>query len=186
MHVRHLRFAPCLCTWSTGFSCEALCGSLIKTYALSGSLIMALSGRLIISWHTPALEVLDCCFLPQSHCKKVNQIYHMQVTIALLRNAMIKSSSDRFLIDGFPRALDQAEIFERDVMPCQMVRLIASPTSCHTCKLQGPLPSCPRLSGCKPVAKQPAVQTLLTVHVPLYHLPTTLLGNHRAKECPVY
>lgn len=45
----------------------------------------------------------------------------VQVTIALLKNAMIKSSSDMFLVDGFPRALDQAEIFERDIMPCQMV-----------------------------------------------------------------
>lgn len=61
---------------------------------------------------------------------------HMQVTIALLKNAMIKSSSDCFLIDGFPRTLDQAEIFERDIMPCQMVRLIASLTS-----LQAPVPS---------------------------------------------
>lgn len=50
----------------------------------------------------------------------------VQVTIALLKNAMIKSSSDMFLVDGFPRALDQAEIFERDIMPCQMV------TSCPT------------------------------------------------------
>lgn len=37
---------------------------------------------------------------------------------------MIKSSSDRFLVDGFPRALDQAETFERDIMPCQMVRCL--------------------------------------------------------------
>ncbi|DBA72571.1 hypothetical protein WJX79_010793 [Trebouxia sp. C0005] len=44
-----------------------------------------------------------------------------EVTIALLRNAMIKSSGDLFLVDGFPRALDQAETFERDILPCQMV-----------------------------------------------------------------
>ena len=54
----------------------------------------------------------------------------VQVTIALLKNAMIKSSSDMFLVDGFPRALDQAEIFERDVMPCQMV------SSLPACKLR--------------------------------------------------
>ena len=52
----------------------------------------------------------------------------MQVTIALLKNAMIKSSSDRFLVDGFPRALDQAEIFERDIMPCQMVHMTPLPS----------------------------------------------------------
>lgn len=49
----------------------------------------------------------------------------LQVTIALLKNAMIKSSSDLFLVDGFPRALDQAEIFERDIMPCQLVSSLA-------------------------------------------------------------
>lgn len=50
-----------------------------------------------------------------------------EVTIALLRNAMIKSSSDRFLVDGFPRALDQAETFERDIMPCQMALFFDCP-----------------------------------------------------------
>ena len=49
----------------------------------------------------------------------------LQVTIALLKNAMIKSSSDLFLVDGFPRALDQAETFERDILPCQMVSSFA-------------------------------------------------------------
>ena len=51
----------------------------------------------------------------------INADVALQVTIALLRNAMIKSSSDLFLVDGFPRALDQAETFERDILPCQMV-----------------------------------------------------------------
>eukprot|EP00884_Botryococcus_braunii_P019931 jgi/Botrbrau1/6621/Bobra.104_2s0008.1 len=36
-------------------------------------------------------------------------------TIALLRNAMIRSSKKTFLIDGFPRALDQAHSFEEEI-----------------------------------------------------------------------
>lgn len=66
----------------------------------------------------------------------------MQVTIALLKNAMINSSSDMFLVDGFPRALDQAEIFERDIMPCQMVR----PPS--TCCMHSKWFLCPLASTC--------------------------------------
>lgn len=74
----------------------------------------------------------------------------MQVTIALLKNAMIKSSSDMFLVDGFPRALDQAEIFERDIMPCQMVS--SPPHFSPACKFDRPLTTsctCPEsLLGC--------------------------------------
>ena len=55
----------------------------------------------------------------------------LQVTIALLKNAMIKSSSDLFLVDGFPRALDQAETFERDILPCQMVSSFDGPLCCQ-------------------------------------------------------
>ena len=39
----------------------------------------------------------------------------------MLKNAMLKSRSNMFLVDGFPRALDQADTFERDIMPCQTV-----------------------------------------------------------------
>lgn len=42
-----------------------------------------------------------------------------QVTITLLKNAMIQSKGSFFLIDGFPRALDQAESFESSIMPCK-------------------------------------------------------------------
>jgi adenylate kinase len=45
----------------------------------------------------------------------------MQVIIGLLRSAMIKSGAKEFLIDGFPRALDQAECFEQMVKPCEKV-----------------------------------------------------------------
>lgn len=66
----------------------------------------------------------------------------MQVTIALLKNAMIRSSSDLFLVDGFPRALDQAEIFERDILPCQMV---SRSSSLHAMTFLGTL-SCDELN----------------------------------------
>lgn len=47
----------------------------------------------------------------------------LQVTIGLLKKAMLKSSSNAFLIDGFPRALDQAQSFEEQIQPCEMVSL---------------------------------------------------------------
>ena len=45
----------------------------------------------------------------------------MEVTIALLREAMLKSENKKFLIDGFPRALDQAVAFEDAIMPCSYI-----------------------------------------------------------------
>lgn len=45
----------------------------------------------------------------------------MQVIIGLLRAAMVKSGAKNFLIDGFPRALDQAECFESMVKQPEMV-----------------------------------------------------------------
>lgn len=47
----------------------------------------------------------------------------VQVIIGLLRAAMMKKlpESKSFLIDGFPRALDQAEMFEKMVKPPEMV-----------------------------------------------------------------
>jgi hypothetical protein len=45
----------------------------------------------------------------------------MQVIIGLLRSAMMKAGAKNFLIDGFPRALDQAEMFEKMVKQPEMV-----------------------------------------------------------------
>eukprot|EP00955_Chlamydomonas_euryale_P064802 359079-Chlamydomonas_euryale.AAC.6 len=50
---------------------------------------------------------------------KEGKLVPQSVTITLLKNAMIKSSGKLFLIDGFPRALDQAETFETSIMPCK-------------------------------------------------------------------
>ncbi|KAK0537679.1 bifunctional uridylate/adenylate kinase [Tilletia horrida] len=53
-------------------------------------------------------------------CIKEGKIVPSHVTIALLANAMsdalAKSESNtRFLVDGFPRQLDQAELFDKDI-----------------------------------------------------------------------
>lgn len=50
------------------------------------------------------------------------QIVPMHVTISLLKNEMIQSvtrGKKRFLIDGFPRKIDQMLAFEKNVCPCQ-------------------------------------------------------------------
>ena len=39
----------------------------------------------------------------------------MEITINLLKNAMLASKGNRFLIDGFPRQMDQAIAFEETV-----------------------------------------------------------------------
>ncbi|KAI8053924.1 adenylate kinase-domain-containing protein [Syncephalis plumigaleata] len=49
------------------------------------------------------------------HNIKEGLIVPKEVTIALLKNAMKRSKSKRFLIDGFPRAMDQAVQFEDTV-----------------------------------------------------------------------
>lgn len=46
---------------------------------------------------------------------KEGKIVPMEVTIALLENEMLASGQDRFLIDGFPRKMDQALKFEEAV-----------------------------------------------------------------------
>ena len=118
----------------------------------------------------------------------MDRICHMQVTIALLKNAMIKSSSDRFLVDGFPRALDQAEIFERDIMPCQMVRLMTSLHRATHCNLQCPPPSC--CSYLLAPHHDAATQLLNSWQCRLFQLcmcsvspAQMLLGKHRAEAC---
>jgi adenylate kinase family enzyme len=46
---------------------------------------------------------------------KEGQIVPMEITIALLEQAMKASGATRFLVDGFPRKLDQAHKFEQVV-----------------------------------------------------------------------
>jgi len=62
---------------------------------------------------------------------KEGNIVPMEVTIALLENAMRaaieKSGKKRFLIDGFPRQMDQALKFEEIVVPSQFVLYFECP-----------------------------------------------------------
>ncbi|KAI8061578.1 adenylate kinase-domain-containing protein [Gongronella butleri] len=65
------------------------------------------------------------------HYIKEGLIVPMEVTIALLeqamREAMAKDNKHRFLIDGFPRKLDQAVKFEETVVPSQVVLYFECP-----------------------------------------------------------
>ena len=51
----------------------------------------------------------------------------MEITIALLHQAMKNSKNTRFLIDGFPRAMDQALKFEEEVCESKMVLYFECP-----------------------------------------------------------
>lgn len=51
----------------------------------------------------------------------------MSITITLLKNAMEKHHSDRFLIDGFPRQMDQALEFEGKVAKSDLILFFECP-----------------------------------------------------------
>lgn len=58
-------------------------------------------------------------------CIKEGKIVRSEVTVQLLENAMVKAQKEenktKFLIDGFPRQMDQALIFERDVCASRFI-----------------------------------------------------------------
>lgn len=54
-------------------------------------------------------------------CISEGKIVPMEITIALLHAAMKASPSNKFLIDGFPRKMDQALAFEEKVAPAKSV-----------------------------------------------------------------
>ncbi|KAG0349714.1 bifunctional uridylate/adenylate kinase, partial [Gamsiella multidivaricata] len=58
---------------------------------------------------------------------KEGNIVPMEVTIALLENAMLASGQRRFLIDGFPRKMDQALKFEEAVVPSKFTLYFECP-----------------------------------------------------------
>lgn len=60
---------------------------------------------------------------------RAGKIVPVEVTLELLRTAMIESGNDKFLVDGFPRAEDQAEAFEKQLTECSMVLFIDVPES---------------------------------------------------------
>ncbi|KAJ3071274.1 hypothetical protein HDU98_005584 [Podochytrium sp. JEL0797] len=59
---------------------------------------------------------------------KEGKIVPMEVTLSLLKEAMEKSrDASGFLIDGFPRALDQAIAFEETIAKCKFVLMFDAP-----------------------------------------------------------
>lgn len=58
---------------------------------------------------------------------KEGKIVPMEITISLLEQAMKESGASRFLIDGFPRKMDQAEKFEETVVLSKMVLFFDCP-----------------------------------------------------------
>lgn len=50
-----------------------------------------------------------------------------ELTVRLLRAAMQRNAATKFLIDGFPRALDQAHLFEQDIKPPDLVIYLDCP-----------------------------------------------------------
>ncbi|KAF9155784.1 hypothetical protein DFQ26_009628 [Actinomortierella ambigua] len=64
--------------------------------------------------------------LIKSYIKEGKIVPHV-VTIALLENAMLESGQKRFLIDGFPRKMDQALEFERVVVPSRFTLFFECP-----------------------------------------------------------
>ncbi len=49
---------------------------------------------------------------------ELGQLVPVEVTLALLRSSMRCSRGTKFLVDGFPRAMDQAAAFEVRYYPC--------------------------------------------------------------------
>ncbi|KAF9969555.1 hypothetical protein BGZ73_008052 [Actinomortierella ambigua] len=64
--------------------------------------------------------------LIKTYIKEGKIVPHI-VTIALLENAMLESGQKRFLIDGFPRKMDQALEFERVVVPSKFILFFECP-----------------------------------------------------------
>ncbi|KAF9987008.1 hypothetical protein BGZ65_005422 [Modicella reniformis] len=64
--------------------------------------------------------------LIKTHIKE-GKIVPMEVTIALLENSMLASGQSRFLIDGFPRKMDQALKFEETVVPSEFTLYFECP-----------------------------------------------------------
>ena len=58
---------------------------------------------------------------------KEGKLVPSRVTIALLKKAILASEGTKFLIDGFPRALDQALSFEEQIVHCKFVLFFDCP-----------------------------------------------------------
>jgi adenylate kinase len=63
------------------------------------------------------------------------KLVSQEIIISLLKAAMVKSDGTKFLIDGFPRAMDQAEMFEAKVAVCDKVLFFDCPLETMTERL---------------------------------------------------
>ena len=58
---------------------------------------------------------------------RLGKIVPIEVTIRLLKNEIESQQKDFYIIDGFPRAVDQAVFFEKDVCPSIAVLFLHAP-----------------------------------------------------------
>jgi adenylate kinase family enzyme len=54
-------------------------------------------------------------------------IVPQEITIRLLKKEILRQDKDLYLIDGFPREVEQGEIFERTVCPCRCAVFLVVP-----------------------------------------------------------
>ncbi|CAD6636058.1 BAH_G0032520.mRNA.1.CDS.1 [Saccharomyces cerevisiae] len=99
------------------------CEKLVKDYSFvhlsAGDLLRAEQGRAGSQYG----ELIK-------NCIKEGQIVPQEITLALLRNAIsdnIKANKHKFLIDGFPRKMDQAISFERDIVESKFILFFDCP-----------------------------------------------------------
>lgn len=58
---------------------------------------------------------------------KLGNILPQEIVINLLKQEIIKQDKETYLIDGFPRKIDQAESFENKVCPCALALFLDVP-----------------------------------------------------------
>ncbi len=85
-----------------GTQCERLAKTFDYVHLSAGDLLRE-------ERHRPGSQYGDLI----NHYIAEGLIVPMQITIGLLKNAMLKSGKSRFLIDGFPRDIAQGIEFER-------------------------------------------------------------------------
>eukprot|EP00798_Chlamydomonas_sp_ICE-L_P013607 gene13608-19482_t len=98
-------------------------GDLLRAEVASGSEVGAKCEDLMKEGKIVPMEVGAKC----EALMKEGKIVPLEVTMTLLKNAMISSGGSFFLIDGFPRKLDQGQAFEETIMPSKGVLFFDCP-----------------------------------------------------------
>ena len=95
------------------------CANIVQRYGYThlsaGDLLRAEVAR-----GSPDGQMIDACIAE-------GRLVPQEVTVSLLQTAMTKSGNSKFLIDGFPRAMDQAEAFEALIGPPSFVLFFDCP-----------------------------------------------------------